>query len=152
MAGMPADPNELRRRFERLGCDDPAGWASSELNEDRPQLASFAFLRRLWPDVINRWKEDDELRREPSARRLLASGAAIEDVRRLARSVAYAAVFDTLYRMDANRDLEAGPDIPGWALQELDTTSTPTGRSIDGLHESLLTLDPSGNEGSDLWS
>jgi hypothetical protein len=42
--------------------------------------------------------------------------------------------------------------LPGWALTEVDPAGEPTGRHLDGLHEDLLALDPSGHDGQDLWA
>ena len=81
-------------------------------------------------------------------RRLRGLGATPEDLGRVARYVAYSSVFGTLNTIDSGEDPELGDEYPGWALME---TSHPdeavTGRDVGGLHESLLSMDPSGREG-----
>jgi len=53
-------------------------------------------------------------------------------------------------------DVDSPPEAPGWMLVEIKTAEDgeyeSTGRHIGGLHESLLSADPSGREGSDLFS
>jgi hypothetical protein len=65
----------------------------------------------------------------------------------VARSVAYEAVFGTLSVVDEGSDPDADDVCPGWALMELDAEGSLSGRQLGGLHESLLSLDPSGREG-----
>lgn len=140
---------ELVVLFERLGADDPAGWARSEATEDIPQLAAFLALRSLWRDAIDHWQTGDA-ENLPVVRRLLASGADRDDVVLLARGAAYEAVFATLYRLTG----ECGDDAvesPRWDLVETDGDGRPTGRLLRSLYEYLLTMDPSGREGRDLW-
>ena len=55
--------------------------------------------------------------------------------------------------LDEGHDPEAPGDAPGWQLMETGAASDElTGRDVGGLHESILSLDPSGREGSDLFS
>lgn len=47
----PADrerAEQLADTFRRLGAEEPAAWAASEVEDGIPQLARFIFLRRLW--------------------------------------------------------------------------------------------------------
>jgi hypothetical protein len=60
--------------------------------------------------------------------------------------VAYESMFAVLERIDEGCDPEVGDDLPGWLLVETDAEGEPTQRQI-GLHESFLSLDPSGREG-----
>lgn len=39
----------------------------------------------------------------------------------------------------------------GWALMETGEGGSPTGRVLAGLREDLLSMDPGGGEGGDLW-
>jgi hypothetical protein len=61
------------------------------------------------------------------------------------------AVLDAVVAIDAGYDPEAPDDCPGWELVETDPDGNPTGRAVGGLHESFLSVDPSGREGGDLW-
>lgn len=99
-------------------------------------------LEHLWKEVINAILRDDALdnivkncKRDPDGpfgdtgaaiERLLAAGASRGDLRLVLRSMAYEAVFGTLYAFSD----------PG--LEEDD---------VGTLYEELLTADPSGMEG-----
>ena len=156
----------LRAVFARLGADAPEAWASSEIQEDFPQLACFLILRRLWSEQIDtyranpRWSDIvvQAARRNPTGafadagqalERLLELGAERTDIASIARVVAYETVFGVLELIDEGRDpeLPSSDNLPGWLLVENDLTKGPTSRVIDGLHESLLSLDPSRREG-----
>ncbi|MET8835100.1 hypothetical protein ABZV78_14455 [Micromonospora sp. NPDC004540] len=149
---LPADAREHARRllgaFNHLECDDPEGWTRSEIEEDIPQLARYRFLRPLWPQMIDSWH--DGMANIPAARRAVEAGASQGDLTQLARAVAYETVFAMLYHLGA--DEEASDQLPSWALAEITPTGEATGRHLDGLHEDLLTLDPSDRDGQDLWS
>ncbi|TDC35137.1 hypothetical protein E1211_16330 [Micromonospora sp. 15K316] len=134
--------------FNQLGCSDPEGWVRSEIEEGIPQLARYRFLRTLWLQIIDNWHDGPA--NIPAARRALEAGASQGDLTQLARAVAYETVFAMLYHLDA--DEEATDQLPSWALAEITPTGEATRRHLDALHEDLLTLDPSGREGQDLWS
>lgn len=141
----------LCAQFDALGAADAADWVRSELSEDLPQLARFMLLRSLWRSPINDWADPGALDQLPAAKRLLAAGADRADLVLLARAVAYEAVFTTLDELDAGCDVNApGVDV-GWRVMETGEDLSPTGRVLAGLHEDLLTMDPSGNDGADLW-
>jgi hypothetical protein len=100
------------------------------------------FLAQLWREVINAQLDHETLQNEiaaskrkpdnpfadtgPALERLLALGAAPQDICLVRRSTAYEAVFATLYALDnpGVNDQEAG-----------------------GLYEDLLGADPSGLDG-----
>lgn len=142
----------LTARMQQLGADDPAGWASSEIGENIAQQARYLFLRRLWPQAIDIWRDPAVLSRQSAARCVLDQGADATDLSRAMRLAAYEAVFKVLSILDEGYDPDAPEDAPGWRLME---TGPPphqlTGRDVDGLHEDVLTLDPSGRDGSDLF-
>lgn len=142
----------LRACFEALGADDPEGWAVSEITENIPQLARFLALRSVWPELIDTWAAPGSLETIPAANRLLSNGANRDDLAQLVRSTTYEAVFDLLYRLTAHGHDDAAPDnSPGWRLMEITATGELTGRAIQSLHESLLSMDPSGRDGQDLF-
>jgi hypothetical protein len=141
----------LRDRLAALGAEDADSWARSEVSEGIPQQARFLILRRLWRDAVDAWAAPDALDRLPAARRLLDAGADRNDLVRVARAVALEAVLDAVMAIDAGYDPEAPDDCPGWKLVETDPDGNPTGRVVGGLHESFLSVDPSGREGGDLW-
>ena len=177
---LPADPEEraeVLRRFEKwhgkpkrilpehlspaVLPDDPAEMAELLRGfaewQDIPQEARALVLRTLWPQIIDHYlPERGGMADVPAARRLLDAGADPHELATAMRAAAYTAVQNLLYRIDAMGDDGSPPQAPGWMLVEIQTTDDggyePTGRHIGGLHESLLSADPSGREGSDLFS
>jgi hypothetical protein len=69
----------------------------------------------------------------------------------LARAVAYEAVFATVDELDCGADANVSGVDAGWVVMESGEDGSPTGRPLSGLHEDLLTMDPSGRDGADLW-
>lgn len=166
---MPGNPpirrsyEELLRRFEALGADDPEGWARSEAEEGMAQLARFCFLQGIWTAVIDSWTESDdwiqfEIERSAegtdrpfgdiadTVQRLIDSGIDRTDLQGFARWVAYMATFDVLAHVDGGGVMQLGGDLPGWRLMEV-VDDEITDREVGGLHESLLEVDPSGKQG-----
>lgn len=146
-----AAAESLRARFEALGAADAADWAKSEICEGLPHLARFVLLRSLWRGPIGGWADPDAFDQLPVAQRLLAAGANKEDLVRLARAVAYEAVFATLDELDSGSDVNVSGIDVGWLVMESAEDGAPTGRALSGLHEDLLTMDPSGRDGADFW-
>ncbi|GGO68199.1 hypothetical protein [Nonomuraea cavernae] len=147
-----AAAHTLQNLFATLGADDPQGRALSETSEDIPQLARFLALRHIWPDLINSWAAPDALEDIPAAARLLAHGADLTDLARVAQVAAYETAFGLLYSLTAyGRDHEAPEDTPGWRLMETTPAGELTGRAVQSLHESLLSMDPSGRDGQDIF-
>ncbi|MGF6883481.1 hypothetical protein ABIA39_006971 [Nocardia sp. GAS34] len=145
-----ATAKSLRTQFEALGADDPAGWARSEISENIPHLARFVLLQSLWRGAIDGWDRPGALEQVPAAQRLIAAGVDRADLARLARAVAYEAVFAVLDELDEGRAVNASGVDVGWLVMESGEDGSPTGRMLSGLHEDLLTLDPSGRGGGDL--
>jgi hypothetical protein len=68
------------------------------------------------------------------------------------RAAAYDSAFAVLNKIDEGEDVTAPEGTPGWCLGETrGPNGERTGRCVDGLHEDLQSLDPSGREGGDLW-
>ncbi|MFF8535100.1 hypothetical protein ACN6K9_004078 [Streptomyces sp. SAS_267] len=141
----------LRSRFRALGVADPVDLITSEVIDDLPQLTRSLLLRSLWKGAIDGWTDPGSLDQLPAAQRLLAAGADREDLVRLVRAVAYEAVFATLEELDAGGGAHGSEAEPGWVVMESGEDGTPTRRPLPGLHEDLLTMDPSGRDGADLW-
>ena len=141
----------LAELFQQRGARDPQDWARSEISENIAQMARFLILRRLWQVALSPWMDPDSLRQMEPAQRLLAAGASPHDVLLVARAAAYDALFAMVESLDAGVDWETAPNGPGWSLMETDAEGALTGREVSGLHESLLDVDPSGNNGDDLW-
>ncbi|MER5639530.1 hypothetical protein ABT095_21545 [Kitasatospora sp. NPDC002227] len=141
----------LRTRFEALGATDAPTWVTSAIDEAQPHLARFLLLRSLWDVAIDSWGTPGALEQIPAARRLLAAGADRDDLLLLARAAAYESVFATVDTLDTGPDTDVPGIDTGWLLMESTDDGSPTGRTLDGLHEDLLTTDPSGRDGADLW-
>jgi hypothetical protein len=164
--GKEAEYQRLVEQFRAAGARDPDIWARSEVSQNIAQLARFCFLRSLWPREIDRWRDDMEwVDRFVSAAqenptgffadagvamgRLLTLGGTREELASIARMVAYSTAFDGVHHIDEGCDVEFNEEqgYPTWNLIEVGPDDQPTGRLIDGLHEDLLTMDPSGREG-----
>ncbi|MFK0258249.1 hypothetical protein [Streptomyces sp. NPDC090445] len=145
-----AAAQSLRTQFEALGAADAPDWARSEIDEDRPQLARFVLLRSLWRGAIDGWADPGALEQVAAARRLLAAGADRDDLVLLARAIAYEAVFVALDELDCGGDVNVSGVDAGWAVMESGEDGRPTDRPLSGLHEDLLTMDPSGRDGADM--
>lgn len=140
----------LTARMRDLGAEDPEGWARSEIKENIAQQARFLSLRTIWPEIIDSWANEANIRRYAAAARLLDAGADVEDLQTALRAAAYESAFAVLYRIDEGRDPWGPDDAPGWLLIETDPDGKPTGRNVGLLHEDLQTLDPSGRDAKDL--
>lgn len=55
--------------------------------------------------------------------------------------------FTVLNIIDEGYDPDGNEQLPHWILVEETANGKRTGRVVGGLHESLLSLDPSGREG-----
>lgn len=161
---MDQRQEKLAARFRELGADDPESWAHYEVTQNSPQLARFCFLRSLWPRMIDAWRDEPawidayiaEARRAPwgafsdagqALQHMTAAGALPDDITSVARAVAYRVVFDLLYHLDYGAMEGFEDSTPNWRLVELDAEGNPTERGMEGLHEYILSMDPSGREG-----
>ncbi|WP_203883780.1 hypothetical protein [Planotetraspora kaengkrachanensis] len=165
----------LRKQLRQLGVEHPDEWVRSEISENQAQVARYRLLRGLWSAEINSWRDKvdtwiantrRELNRRPTGpfsdggkallRLVDELGATQEEIGALARMIAYETVFGVLYQLDdsdiTEDDITIPVDLlnelPSWALIEVrGEDGEPTGRTIQGLHESLLSMDPSGRDG-----
>jgi hypothetical protein len=117
------------------------------MNDQPAQVTRYRFLQPVWPQMIDSWR--DGINGLPAARRAVDSGASPEDVVQLARAVAYETVFAMLRHLAEGQSAEGSP---GWSLAEVNSAGHLTGRALDALYEDLLTHDPSGQDGQDLWT
>lgn len=132
--------------------------ADYEIAEDVPMLAASALYALCW-EHIDAHGRPEALSNLPVAQRLASAGAPADELKLLARAVAYEATFNLLYLLDegpnfALRDITHRWDLefPGWTLVETDADGEPTGRVLSGvIHEGLQTADPSGREALDLF-
>ena len=97
-------------------------------DDDRLPLVS-----NLWGVI--RGLTTENVRNYPAAARAIDAGADPADVVTAMTAAAYEATFSTLFRLTAEEDLNALADSGG----------------AIALHEDLLTADPTGLEGADLF-
>src|SRR5688572_16587628 len=86
----------LIEAFRGLGAADPEALASSQLDDGVPELHRFAFLKRLWDQVVNwrttKWieqtieqakslgEDDPQSAAAPALQRMLAAGVDPVDI------------------------------------------------------------------------
>jgi len=154
---------ELTARFKTLGLTNPEMWAESELKERIPQYARAVFLKTAWNAVV---PEDNDswidgriksFERDPTGpcagagraiRRMLSLGVSREDITDLVRAMQYEVLHSLCYQLSDPSVVEyTSKTLPQieWALMRLDKSGNPL-NPIDGLHESVLSLDPTGRE------
>jgi len=161
-----AKTGELISKLRDLGADRPELWARAEVSaEASPQLVRFLILRKFWPLLIDGWSRDPDswmgrmieaAERNPKGhfadaglamKRMKACGVSVADIVSVLRMASFEAAFGVLDLFDEGCDLDAPPDFPTWCIMEADPDGNLTGRHITSLHESLLTMDPSGRDG-----
>ena len=156
-----AEPDELRRLtevFRKHGADDPEAWARSELEEGIPQLAIFCFAKALWEGVIEEG-DHDWIDREiewaksnpkdpcaqggPALGEMLAKGVSRKAINDLVRVMQYNAVYHACSLVDGSLSVDL--PVNTWTLHQVDEDGHPVA-IIQGLHEVLLGMDPTGRE------
>ncbi len=157
---MNDELQRLSRLFAKLGARDPESWASSQMNEGIPQLGRFLFLRQAWRSIVREedtsWIDSSvgSYERRPNApyagvgqalKALQAKGATAEELAALVRGVQAELLFSICYLLEDPGDLEEEVSELAWGLFLLDENGAPT-EPLLGLHESVLEMDPTGNE------
>jgi hypothetical protein len=148
--------DQLVAALRAAGCSDPEGWADSELEENIPQFARYLLCKAIWEAAIEPWRQEDALDAFPDAKLLLDAGVDRERLRALCGKVAYETMTAVNHALDAEEYLgpaDVPEDSPGWLIIETDgKTLEPTGRRAGAIHESILSVDPTGTEGADFRS
>lgn len=144
---------ELVAALRAAGCDDPEGWADSELEENIPQFARFLLCKSIWESAMEPWRRENVLESYPETEKLLAAGVDPQLLRRLAGKIAYDTMTEIVNTIDEGSyigDANVADDAPGWTLVEVDgATLKPTSRHAGFIHESIPSVDPSGTEGQE---
>lgn len=161
MARQPANPDDLRRLtevFRRHGANDPESWARSQLEEGIPQLAIFCFSKAIWEGVLleneTAWIEQEiEWARTkphapcaqigPALEEMLAKGVSHQSIIDLVRVMQYELLYHICSLLDDSRTVAL--PVNNWALHQVDDDGKPVA-IIQGLHEVLLGMDPTGRE------
>jgi hypothetical protein len=155
------DPDELRSLaeiFRQAGATDPESWANSQLAEGIPQLAIFSFAKSLWngvmPEDDDKWIDqeiewaksrphDPCAQSGPALEEMLAKGVSRKAIVDLVRVFQYSALYHACSILDGSR-VEDVP-ITDWTLHQVDEEGKDVA-IIQGLHEVLLGMDPTGRE------
>lgn len=153
---------ELTNLFAKLGASSPERWANSQIDEGIPQLLRFLFLKSAWetvtPDGDDAWI-DEEIkmgRNYPKApyaglgqvlEKLRSQGVANDDLTIVARCLQAQTIFNLSNLIDSGPSIQVKEtrDV-AWGLFQVDDDGRPFGPRIAGLHESVLSLDPTGRE------
>ena len=161
MAQRRANPEELRRLaelFRQHGANDPESWARSQLEEGIPQLAIFCFSKALWEGVVDEnndsWIEqeiecskshpqDPCAQISPALKEMLAKGVSRRAITDLVRVMQYELLYHVCSLLDGSRTVDL--PVNNWTLHQVDEDGKPVA-IIQGLHEVLLGMDPTGRE------
>jgi hypothetical protein len=113
-------------------------------------------LHVVWQEI--RSTDEANVLNIPAARRAIESGASPADLARAMTAASYEMAFRLLFLLSAEHAEEAN-DNPqrGWtivetSLKDSDEPTPDTGSDLEFLHEDLLTADPTGAEGQDLFT
>jgi hypothetical protein len=158
---IPGDLDGLTALFEKLGAREPESWARSQIEEGIPQLQRFLFLRQAWRNVVRDgetgWMQGlmERAQKRPDApyagvghalRRCLDAGASAQDLNDIVRGMQAELLFGLCYLLDDPGLTERELSDLGWGLFQLDAEGRPVPPCINGLHESVLEMDPTGRE------
>ena len=146
------DFEQIRSALAALGVSDADRLARFAIEHDRPMVAETLVLRRIWSQINDVRAGEGLLSGSAAGRRLLDADVESADLLGVATLAAYETVFHLLFALSEGVDVGAPPlfgDAPGVVLMETDGQGVPTGRVLGGLHESLLSADPTGLEGRD---
>lgn len=153
---------ELAEIFRKLGAIDPEAWAHSQATEGIPQLLRFLFLKDAW-SLVHReddtsWidRQIEQSVKSPGApyaglgqalARCRAAGVSDEDLTEIARCLEAQMIFEIGYLLDGGSLTDiSGDEEVTWGLFQTDEAGVPFGPAVNGLHESVLELDPTGRE------
>ena len=150
---------KLAEQFRANGCATPELWVRSEVSEAFCQFATYLILSKIWRcEIDHPWSETPETwikefsqtvgqTRLPvfddaaaALQRLQEAQVSAKDLGAVARLVAYSTAFGVLNLLDEGSNRHAVGETPGWSLRETDAEGNLTGRSVEGLHESLLSI------------
>lgn len=155
---------EWTEHFRAWNAEDPEGWARSQIDEGIFQYGRLVFLKSAWSAAVvdeanTGWIDYSiaDSKDHPDApcagiglalQRALAAGVSREDLNEIARVIQYDALFSICDLLDGSDVVDyPNPTVPKvfWQLFETDDEGNPLQR-ISGLHESVLSLDPTGRE------
>jgi hypothetical protein len=151
---------ELTELFQKLGAPNPELWAASQTEAGINQLGRFLVIRQMWREVLDEndhsWIQTyiEHSKRNPGApcsgigpalQRLLDKGADPQDVTDIVRVMQYYVLFGICYLFEDPNISEPELENFFWGIFQMNEDGEILD-PIDGLHESVLSLDPTGRE------
>lgn len=116
MAEKNWNREDLIEAFRALGAADPDALASSQLDDGEPELHRFAFLKRLWDQVVNagdtQWIEqtiaranslgddDPQSAAGPALQRMLAAGIDPLDIIKVVWAAQAEMIYNIAFQLD----------------------------------------------------
>src|SRR3712207_4722967 len=107
---------DLIEAFRALGAADPEALAASQLDDGVPELHRFAFLKRLWDQVVKpgdaKWVErtigqvkslgddDPQAAAGPALERMLAAGVDPSDIMKVVWSAQAEMIYNLAFQLD----------------------------------------------------
>jgi hypothetical protein len=149
---------QLTEVFRKLRADDPEAWARSQLEEGIPQLAIFCFSKAMWQGIVDEndteWIDAEiEWARThpnepcaqigPALEEMLSKGVSRQAITDLVRVMQYGLLYHVASLLDGSRIVEF--PVNNWTLYQVDENDRLIA-IIQGLHEVLLSMDPTGRE------
>ncbi|MDO8489924.1 MAG: hypothetical protein Q7S47_00735 [bacterium] len=150
------EADQLTEKLIELGISDPGNIAVSELDEDEPEnpvLSATLLNHQIYETSINTYTDpsNDWVQRgassasnsqslEPSdygdvLNRMIKAGVSEDDIRKLARGIAYETAFTVANALDeGNYYLDDNVITKSWNIFEVDEEGNAT-RNMGGLHE-----------------
>ncbi|MFI7068564.1 hypothetical protein ACIBL3_46780 [Kribbella sp. NPDC050124] len=113
-------------------------------------------LQVVWKEI--RSTDENNVLNIPAARRAIEAGASPADVARAMTAASYETAFRLLFLLSAEHAEEANDNAQtGWtivetSLDDSDELAPDAGPDLEFLHEDLLSSDPTGAEGQDLFT
>ncbi|MDX6749463.1 hypothetical protein SH611_06565 [Geminicoccaceae bacterium 1502E] len=158
---IPQTEETLTEIFRKLGACEPEQWARSQIEEGVPQLVRFLFLKEAWQEVLPdgdiSWidREIAQARKSPeepyaglgaALARCRAAGADDADLSEIFRCAQAQMLFSLCYLLDCPHPPPEPAEDVCWALFQVDEEGRPVGPPVGGLHEEVLSTDPTGRE------
>ena len=112
-------------------------------------------LQQVWSEI--RSHHESTVRNYPCAARAIEAGASPKDLVTAMTAASYETAFRLLFLLSAEHAEEGDSEVTiGWTLSEAELlesgAAVPNGsHALDSLHEDLLSCDPTGLEGQDLF-
>lgn len=159
---IPTTLKPLSTLIRRLGYPDSEAFAAHVLKEGPHDLLAALFVQQAWKRYVIKDGDtswiDDEIAKaiegpsQPGAglghalKRCREAGVSDKDLTEMARCHQAATLFHVCYLLDDPCFEEEELDDVAWGLFQVDEHDQPIGPPIEGIHELVLSADPTGRE------